>query len=294
MTLGRGRGAAAGAGRAQRAALRAARGRGGHLAVELPDRDPVRDDGGRARRPATPSCSSPPSSLRLRPRARAGAARRRPAAGGAVAAAGEGDVGAALVAIPAAHDRVHRLAARRAGDHPRRRAVVGRPAPLQARRRRARRQELRDRLRRRGPRRGRPGDHLLGVRLRRSEMLGCLSRARPRGDRRRADRAARRRRAACSWSARPGAGDAGPPAHRTLPPRSACEAAASRREQRPGRRPGPAAPDGEGWFAAPIVVADLPETSPILAEEFFGPLLAVQRVRDSSMPATSSMRFRSR
>ncbi len=40
------------------------------------------------------------------------------------------------------------------------------------------------------------------------------------------------------------------------------------------------APPGEGWFAAPIVVADLPDSSPILSEEIFGPLLAVQRVRD--------------
>jgi RHH-type proline utilization regulon transcriptional repressor/proline dehydrogenase/delta 1-pyrroline-5-carboxylate dehydrogenase len=40
------------------------------------------------------------------------------------------------------------------------------------------------------------------------------------------------------------------------------------------------APGGEGWFAAPIVVADLPDSSPILTEEIFGPLLAVQRIRD--------------
>ncbi|MGO9750669.1 MAG: aldehyde dehydrogenase family protein [Solirubrobacteraceae bacterium] len=39
-------------------------------------------------------------------------------------------------------------------------------------------------------------------------------------------------------------------------------------------------PTGAGWFAAPIVVADLPDSSPILREEIFGPLLAVQRIRD--------------
>jgi RHH-type proline utilization regulon transcriptional repressor/proline dehydrogenase/delta 1-pyrroline-5-carboxylate dehydrogenase len=36
----------------------------------------------------------------------------------------------------------------------------------------------------------------------------------------------------------------------------------------------------EGWFAAPTVAADLPADSPVLREEIFGPLLAVERVRD--------------
>jgi RHH-type proline utilization regulon transcriptional repressor/proline dehydrogenase/delta 1-pyrroline-5-carboxylate dehydrogenase len=40
------------------------------------------------------------------------------------------------------------------------------------------------------------------------------------------------------------------------------------------------APDGEGWFCPPTVAADLPEGSPVLEEEIFGPLLAVERVRD--------------
>jgi RHH-type proline utilization regulon transcriptional repressor/proline dehydrogenase/delta 1-pyrroline-5-carboxylate dehydrogenase len=35
-----------------------------------------------------------------------------------------------------------------------------------------------------------------------------------------------------------------------------------------------------GWFAPPTLVADLPEDSPVLGEEIFGPVLAVQRVRD--------------
>ncbi|MGO9903435.1 MAG: aldehyde dehydrogenase family protein [Solirubrobacteraceae bacterium] len=39
-------------------------------------------------------------------------------------------------------------------------------------------------------------------------------------------------------------------------------------------------PAGEGWFAAPMVVAELPDSSPILREEIFGPLLAVQRIRN--------------
>jgi RHH-type proline utilization regulon transcriptional repressor/proline dehydrogenase/delta 1-pyrroline-5-carboxylate dehydrogenase len=41
----------------------------------------------------------------------------------------------------------------------------------------------------------------------------------------------------------------------------------------------PAGPD-RGWFAAPALAADLPADSPVLHEEIFGPLLAVERVRD--------------
>jgi RHH-type proline utilization regulon transcriptional repressor/proline dehydrogenase/delta 1-pyrroline-5-carboxylate dehydrogenase len=37
---------------------------------------------------------------------------------------------------------------------------------------------------------------------------------------------------------------------------------------------------GGGWFATPAVAADLPADSPVLTEEIFGPLLAVERVRD--------------
>jgi RHH-type proline utilization regulon transcriptional repressor/proline dehydrogenase/delta 1-pyrroline-5-carboxylate dehydrogenase len=36
----------------------------------------------------------------------------------------------------------------------------------------------------------------------------------------------------------------------------------------------------EGWFATPTLAAELPEDSPVLREEIFGPLLAVERVRD--------------
>jgi RHH-type transcriptional regulator, proline utilization regulon repressor / proline dehydrogenase / delta 1-pyrroline-5-carboxylate dehydrogenase len=35
-----------------------------------------------------------------------------------------------------------------------------------------------------------------------------------------------------------------------------------------------------GWFATPTLAADLPEGSPVLQEEIFGPLLAVERVKD--------------
>jgi predicted delta-1-pyrroline-5-carboxylate dehydrogenase group 2 len=39
-------------------------------------------------------------------------------------------------------------------------------------------------------------------------------------------------------------------------------------------------PDGGGWFAAPVLAADLPADSPVLGEEIFGPLLAIEPVRD--------------
>ena len=51
--------------------------------------------------------------------------------------------------------------------------------------------------------------------------------------------------------------------------------------QRGGRIVAQAQPsEDEGWFCPATVVADLPEGSPVLEEEIFGPLLAVQRVRD--------------
>ena len=37
-------------------------------------------------------------------------------------------------------------------------------------------------------------------------------------------------------------------------------------------------PDGPGWFAPPTLVADLPESSAVLTDEIFAPLLAVERV----------------
>jgi RHH-type transcriptional regulator, proline utilization regulon repressor / proline dehydrogenase / delta 1-pyrroline-5-carboxylate dehydrogenase len=37
---------------------------------------------------------------------------------------------------------------------------------------------------------------------------------------------------------------------------------------------------GEGWFCPPIVVADLPSGSAVLGEEIFGPVLAIERIRD--------------
>ncbi len=40
------------------------------------------------------------------------------------------------------------------------------------------------------------------------------------------------------------------------------------------------APEDAGWFCPARLVTDLPGGSPVLADEIFGPLLAVQRVRD--------------
>ena len=59
--------------------------------------------------------------------------------------------------------------------------------------------------------------------------------------------------------------------------------------------PGPSRLPDEGWFCAPTLMADLPDDSPVLSEEIFGPLLARHaRARASTRPATSSTRSRSR
>jgi RHH-type transcriptional regulator, proline utilization regulon repressor / proline dehydrogenase / delta 1-pyrroline-5-carboxylate dehydrogenase len=55
-------------------------------------------------------------------------------------------------------------------------------------------------------------------------------------------------------------------------------AAIARREGRIVARVEPV-PD-HGWFCPPTVVADLPPESPVLNQEIFGPLLAIDRVRD--------------
>jgi RHH-type transcriptional regulator, proline utilization regulon repressor / proline dehydrogenase / delta 1-pyrroline-5-carboxylate dehydrogenase len=41
-----------------------------------------------------------------------------------------------------------------------------------------------------------------------------------------------------------------------------------------------AVPENGGWFAAPALAADLPADSPVLTDEIFGPLLAIERVKD--------------
>ena len=85
-----GPGAAPGPGRAQRAALRPARRRGRHLAVELPDRDPVRDDRRGARDRQHGRAQAGRAVARVRAAHRSGAARRRRAADGDLAAPGRG------------------------------------------------------------------------------------------------------------------------------------------------------------------------------------------------------------
>jgi RHH-type proline utilization regulon transcriptional repressor/proline dehydrogenase/delta 1-pyrroline-5-carboxylate dehydrogenase len=51
--------------------------------------------------------------------------------------------------------------------------------------------------------------------------------------------------------------------------------------------------EGHGWFVAPTVVADLPPDSPVLHEEIFGPLLAVERVAsvDAAMDRVDELPF---
>jgi RHH-type proline utilization regulon transcriptional repressor/proline dehydrogenase/delta 1-pyrroline-5-carboxylate dehydrogenase len=48
-----------------------------------------------------------------------------------------------------------------------------------------------------------------------------------------------------------------------------------------------------GWFVAPTVAADLPPDSPVLREEIFGPVLAVERVRsvDEAMDRVEELPF---
>jgi RHH-type proline utilization regulon transcriptional repressor/proline dehydrogenase/delta 1-pyrroline-5-carboxylate dehydrogenase len=51
--------------------------------------------------------------------------------------------------------------------------------------------------------------------------------------------------------------------------------------QRDGRIAARAEPvPDHGWFCPPTVAVDLPPGSPVLEEEIFGPLLAIERVRD--------------
>ena len=57
--------------------------------------------------------------------------------------------------------------------------------------------------------------------------------------------------------------------------------AALARARRAGSPPSPRAScPATGWFCAPTVAADLPRDHPVLHEEIFGPLLAVEAVRD--------------
>jgi RHH-type proline utilization regulon transcriptional repressor/proline dehydrogenase/delta 1-pyrroline-5-carboxylate dehydrogenase len=72
--------------------------------------------------------------------------------------------------------------------------------------------------------------------------------------------------------------DVPPVIEREAQERVARYAAEAERTGRIAARAG-SVPD-RGWFAAPTLATDLPPDSPVLAEEIFGPLLAVERVRD--------------
>ena len=225
-------------------------------------------------------------------RLRAGARRARCARRACPPAAlallpGEGEVGAALVARPARARRSPSPARSPVGLEILARRPPSRApgaAPPQARHRRDGRQELRDRRRRRRPRRRRPGDRRLRVRLRRPEVLG----------RRRACSCTRRSPtrcssgspapSTCSSSARPTSfGTDVPPvieaeragARRSATPRSA--AATGRVASPPAARRCPAT---AGSARRPWSPPTCPRDSPVLREEIFGPLLAVERVRD--------------
>ena len=256
----RGAAAAPGSRRAQRHAVRAPRRDGGDRALELPARDSVRDDVGRARHRQRRGPQAGRAVAGMRADARPGPARRR----GARVGASRCSPARATPArrwwpIPGVHTiaftgsmpvglEIARAAAERRA----------RTAAHQARGVGARRQELRDRRLRRRPRRGGAGDRLLGVRVRRPEVLGGGAGARPRGDRRSADRAgggrgqrargragrsARDRRAAGDRTRRAGTGRS---VRRDRPP--------SRAESRRGSRACPT----HGWFCPPTVAVDLP------------------------------------
>jgi RHH-type proline utilization regulon transcriptional repressor/proline dehydrogenase/delta 1-pyrroline-5-carboxylate dehydrogenase len=72
--------------------------------------------------------------------------------------------------------------------------------------------------------------------------------------------------------------DVGPVIEREAQERVARYAAEAERTGRIAAR-ARVVPSG-GWFATPALAADLPIDSPVLQEEIFGPLLAVERVRD--------------
>ena len=136
--------------------LRAARGRRRHLAVELPGRDPARHGRRGPRDRQRRRAQARRAVARLRADALPRAARGRRAARRGLAAARRGRRRRRAGPGPArAHDRLHRLGRRRAGDRPRGRPGAPGPAAPQARDRRDGRQELRDRRLRRRPRRGR-------------------------------------------------------------------------------------------------------------------------------------------
>ena len=198
---------------------------------------------------------------------------------------GEGDVGAALVERPArAHDRLHRLERGRAGDRPHA------PPRCAAGQRHLKRvvaemggkncvivdsdADLDEVV---------PALVQVRVRLRGPEVLG--RRARARATRRSTTRCVERLAGAVEVLAgRPGRADLDDR-------RAAGDRARGAGARRPLRRRGASATGRIAARAArgarraagsprPTLAADLPADSPVLNEEIFGPLLAVERVRD--------------
>ena len=191
------------------------RGRGRrHRAVELPDRDPVRDDRGGARHRQRGRAQARRAVARLRAAARPGAARRRRArrrrsrccparatsaprssaipACTTIAFTGSLPVGLEIVRAAAeivpGQRHLKRVVAELGGKNC---VIVDADADLDE---------------------AVPAIVVLGVRLRRPEVLGGLAGAGPRGDRRPADRAARRRRRGARR--RPGRAGSGPRSRR--------------------------------------------------------------------------------
>ena len=111
-------------------------------------------------------------------------------------------------------------------------------------------------------------------------MLGGVTRTRARRARGHADRSASPVRSASSSSARPRhcrPGAAADRGERAGTPAKLRRAGAREKAGSPRARPSRM---DQGISPAPLLVGDLPPSSTILTEELFGPLLAVQRVRD--------------
>ena len=156
----------------------------------------------------------------------------------------------------------------------------GAAVPHQEGRRRDGRQERHHRRRRRRPGRRRPRGALQRLRLRRPEVQRGVARPGRRERRRRARRAPRGRGPDAPGRAGRGLRDRRPGGHRRrradarAPLHRPGRAARDARRRGVGRR----CPDGDGYYVAPTLLYGLPDEHPVVQEEVFGPLLAVQSV----------------
>ena len=194
---------------------------------------------------------------------------------------GEGDVGAALVRDP----RVHTIAftgSNKVGlEIVRTAAEVARgPAPPQARGRRDGRQERGDRRLRRRPRRGRARRWWRSAFVFAGQKCSAAARVLAHESIHDAlvDRLAGAVEVLQVGQASELDTDVPPVIEQEAQERVARYAAEA---ERTGRIAAQAreVPDG-GWFATPTLAADLPADSPVINEEIFGPLLAVERVKN--------------